>query len=97
MDMRALKVGQKVILSGALPGGGTAGVVIEVAKYYVAVKVAAQLNDEDGAYAINFDYRGNMTLFYSWKDNHTSCWDWAGTPCPIPDLKIVGIKEEDAQ
>jgi hypothetical protein len=89
MDMRALKVGQKVILSGALPGGGTTGVVMAVEKYFVVVKVAAQIKGEDGAYAINFDYNGNMALFYSWKDAFTPAWDWAGTPCPIPNLKII--------
>jgi hypothetical protein len=43
LDMRALKVGQKVTLSDALPGGGTTGVVADVTKWHVSVQVAARI------------------------------------------------------
>jgi hypothetical protein len=87
MDMRALKVGQHVTLSDALPGGGTAGVVREAGKY-VAVTVAAQIEGKDGAYYITFNNDGSLSLFYGWIDASTPAWDWV-SPCPIPDLKII--------
>jgi hypothetical protein len=87
MDMRTLKVGQKFTLSDALPGGGTTGLVIEITKGYVSVRIAARLEGEDGAYCVVFDSDGNLSLFYSWTSG--SIWDWAGSPCPIPDLKIL--------
>jgi hypothetical protein len=89
VDMRALKVGQKVTLSDVLPGGGTTGVVIGITKGYVSVQIDARLEGEDGAYCVHFDYNGNLSLFYSWTSG--SIWWWAGSPCPIPDLKIVGL------
>lgn len=91
VDMRALKVGQKVTLSGALPGGAPAGVVMEVTKGYVSVQIDARLEGEDGAYCVHFDYDGNLSLFYSWTSG--SIWWWAGSPCPIPDLKIISSEE----
>jgi hypothetical protein len=84
MDMRALKVGQHVTLSDALPGGGTGGVVIKVTKWCVDVQVD-RIDGEDaayyGPYFLVFNYDGNVTMFYN-------CWWWV-SPCPIPDLKIL--------
>jgi hypothetical protein len=91
--MRKLKVGQKVTLSDALPGGGTTGVVMEVAKHYVTVTVAARIEGEDGGYCLHFNYDGNVTMFYDWIDASCPLWDWV-SPCPIPGLKIVCIKED---
>jgi hypothetical protein len=93
MDMRALVLGQYVTLSEALSGSGTAGVVIEVAKHHVSVRVGALIDGKDGAYCVDFDYEGNETLFYGWTESKAG-WDisWA-MPCPIPDLKIVGLKK----
>jgi hypothetical protein len=95
MDMRELRVGQRVTLSGALPGGGISGVVKEVAKHHVTVTVAARIEGEDGDYCVHFDYDGNVTMFYDWVDASMPGWDWA-SPCPIPDLKII-LKEEETQ
>jgi hypothetical protein len=95
MDMRALKVGQKVTLSDELPGGGTTGLVTGITKGYVSVQIDARLEGEDGAYCVHFDYGGNLSLFYSWTSG--SIWWWAGSPCPIPDLKIIGIKEAEEE
>jgi hypothetical protein len=93
-DMRALKVDQKVTLSEALPGGGATGVVTEVAKWHVVVVVAARIEGVDGAYCIDFDYAGNVTMFYDWTDSKAG-WDHSyATTCPIPELKIVSIKED---
>ncbi len=91
MDMRAVKVGQKVTLSGALPGGGITGVVIEATKGHFTAKVDAQIAGEDGSYAINFDYDGNLVLFYSWVGASTPGWDWAGSPCPIPSVRVINF------
>jgi hypothetical protein len=60
MDMRALKVGQHVILSGALPSAGTVGEVTYTGKY-VAVAVAAQIEGEDGRYGMTFHNDGNLS------------------------------------
>ena len=89
MDMRALKFGQQVVLSDALPGDGTTGVVTEVAKWHVMVVVAARIDGVDGAYCVEFDYDNNVYVFFDWTDSKAG-WDigWA-IPCPIPDLKIV--------
>jgi len=87
---KTMAVGQKVILSGTLPGGGTTGLVIDVTKWHVSVQVDARLEGKDGAYCVQFDYDGNVSLFYSWTDSKAG-WDWAGSPCPIPDLKIVKL------
>jgi hypothetical protein len=86
LDMRALKVGQHVTLSDALPGGGTAGAVTEVTKWYVMVRVDARIESEDGAYCVQFDYDGNETMFYDWTLG--SLWWWV-SPCPIPDLESI--------
>jgi hypothetical protein len=90
MDMRPLVLGQYVTLSEALPGSGTAGVVIEITKHHVSVRVGALIDGKDGAYCVDFDYDGNETLFYGWTESKAG-WDWV-SPCPIPDLKIVGLK-----
>jgi hypothetical protein len=88
MDMKALKVGQNVTLSGALPGGGAAGVVTEVAKWHVTVVVAARIEGKDGAYCVLFDYAGNVSMFYGWTS--AAGWDCMdAVTCPIPDLKIL--------
>jgi len=89
MDMKALKVGQKVTLSDALLGGGTIGEVAEVAKWHVTVVVAARIESVDGTYCIDFDYAGNVTMFYDWTDSKAG-WDHSyATTCPIRGLKIV--------
>jgi len=88
MDTSKLVVGQHVTLSDALPGGDASGVVMEVTKGYVSVQIDARIEGEDGAYCVHFDYDGNLSLFYSWTSG--SIWWWAGSPCPIPDLKILG-------
>jgi hypothetical protein len=95
MDMRALKVGQKVTLSDALPGGGTLGVVTEVTKWHVTVVVAARIEGKDGGYCIDFDQDNSVCIFFDWTDR--AGWDisWA-IPCPIPDLKIIGVAEDAA-
>jgi hypothetical protein len=85
IDIRALKVGKKVTLSDALPGGGTTGIVIEVSKYRVVVQVDTRREGKDGAYRAVFDYDGNVTSFYDWTDG--AGWEWA-SPCPIP-MKII--------
>jgi hypothetical protein len=82
MDMRALKVGQKVTLSGALPGAGITGKVIETAKGHVDVQV--DRTDGEEPYFLVFNYDGNVTMFYE-------CWWWVSQG-PIPDLKIVGAQ-----
>jgi hypothetical protein len=88
MDMRALKVGRKVTLSDALPGGGTSGVVIEVRKWNVGVQVAAQREGKDGAYCVVFDYDDNVVMFYDWTQG--GGWDHSmSTESPISDLKII--------
>jgi hypothetical protein len=89
MDMRALKVGQHVTLSDALPGNGTAGVVTEVAKWHVSVQVDARIKGVDGAYCVEFDYYNNVYRFFDWTDSKAG-WDlsWA-IPCPILYLRIV--------
>jgi hypothetical protein len=97
MDMRTLKVGQKVILSGALPGGGTTGVVTYIAKWHVSTMVNAQIEDENGDYLVQFDYDGNVVMFYDWIPASRAGWDIScAIECPIHDLKIVGIKEDAA-
>jgi len=86
MDMRALVLGQYVTLSEALSGSGTAGVVIEVAKHHVSVRVGALIDGKDGAYCVDFDYDGNETMLYDWTLG--SLWWWV-SPCPIPDLESI--------
>jgi hypothetical protein len=96
MDVRALKVGQHVTLSGALPEAGTIGEVVDVAKWHVSVLVAARIADVDGAYYIEFDYDNNVYRFFTWAVlKHVGIIDYA-TWCPMP-LKIIGIKEPTAE
>jgi hypothetical protein len=88
MEMRALKVGQHVTLSDALPGGGTDGVVTAVTKWHVSVQVAAQREGKDGAYCVQFDYDGNVVMFFDW--TQAAGWDVSmAIECPIPGLKIL--------
>jgi hypothetical protein len=96
MDMKALKVAQKVTLSEALPEGGITGEVIEVNTWHVAVVVAARMEGVEGRYCIEFDYDNNVYRFFDWIPVSQSGWtvDWA-VWCPIPDLKIVGLVTED--
>jgi hypothetical protein len=91
MDMRALKVGQHVILSGALPSAGNVGEVTYAGKY-VAVAVAAQIDGEDGRYGMTFHNDGNLSLFYGWYSANENREPWC-EKCPIPELKIIGVKE----
>jgi hypothetical protein len=91
MDMRALKVGQKVTLSAALPGAGAEGIVAAVTKWNISVQVPAQI--VDGGHWIIFDHNNDIFIFYGWADKKqwdSTGWDisWA-IPCPIPGLKIV--------
>jgi hypothetical protein len=87
MNVKELKVGQQIELSGALPGAGTTGVVKETGKF-VGVTVAAQIEGENGDYCVHFDNDGNVSSFYDWVVSSAPGWDWVST-CPIPDLKIL--------
>jgi hypothetical protein len=95
MDMKELKVGQHVRLSGALPGAeSTEAVVTIITDSTVSVKVNARLEGEDGGYWIIFDYDNSIDIFYGWLDpgNLKTGWDIsAAVTCPIPDLKIVDL------
>jgi hypothetical protein len=98
MDMKSLKVSQHVTLSDALPGDGTTGEVIEVAKWHVTVIVAARIEGVEGRYCIEFDYDRNVYRFFDWIPASQSGWtvDWA-IPCPIPDLKIIETSNDVPQ
>jgi hypothetical protein len=96
MDMRALKVGQNVTLSEALPGAGTTGVVREVTKWRVDVQVEARIDGEDGAYYVVFNHDGSLAAFYGWVDASTPGWDFI-SPSPIPDLKIIETSNDVLQ
>src|SRR5262249_732525 len=88
MDMRALKVGQKVTLSDVLAGVGAAGVVSELTKWHVTVCVDARIDGVDGAYCVEFDYNNNVSMFYGWTDR--AGWDGGNVPAPV-GLEIVGL------
>jgi hypothetical protein len=95
MDMRALKVGQKVLLSDVLPGG-TSGEVTEVTKWHVSVAVSARLDGVDGWYVVEFNYDGSVANLFDWIDTSVPGWDRPEFTGPIPGLKIIGIKEDAA-
>jgi hypothetical protein len=94
MDMRSLKVGQKVTLSDALPGEISRSVVTEVTKWHVTVQVYARLDGKDGGYAVEFNYDGSVDKLYPWIDASTPCWDCPVQWGPIPGLKILSIEQE---
>jgi hypothetical protein len=90
MDIRALKVGQKVVLSEALPNAGATGVVTAVTKARVNIQVNARIEGVDGAYCVWFNFDGSVDAFCDWTDR--AGWE-GGSPCPIPDLKIISSEE----
>jgi hypothetical protein len=97
MNMRALKVGQHVTLSDALPGEISKSEVIEVTKWYVAVGVNARLDGVDGFYLVHFNYDGSVLRLYPWIDASTPGWDGWATWGPIPQLRIIDPKEEETK
>ena len=96
MDMRALKVGQRVTLSAALPRVGTEGIVIALSKWSVYVQVPVEI--VEGGYCIAFEHSNDIYMFYGWLDKgEVDRYGWCmidfACMCPIPDLRIVGILE----